>query len=385
MGCTGCSARGMMTSDVMEETVEPGCNKLDSFDWLNDLPESHTENGLVEVRFKNTRKEYFINKNNLPIKRGDVIAVEAQYGHDIGIVSLMGRLVQLQIKKRKINLNREKLLSVYRKATNSDIMKWQEAQGLEKKTMVRTRQIIKDLNLDMKLSDVEYQGDKTKATFYYIADGRVDFRQLIKIIADEFKIRVEMRQIGARQEAALVGGIGSCGRELCCSTWKTNFNSVPTEAAKYQELSSNAQKLAGQCGKLKCCLMYELDNYLEAWEEFPKEVIVLETEKGLHYPFKVDVLKKQVWYSSEKDSASDLDAIDVERIKEIINLNKHGEKPVSLTVNKGVTKKADVGFTNASGSEDLERFSKTNNKRRKNKKRGKYPQGKKRSNRNNNT
>ncbi|NBC82995.1 MAG: hypothetical protein GVY19_06390 [Bacteroidetes bacterium] len=379
MGCSGCSARGFKTNEEEDVLVDSGCNKLDAYDWLDNIPESKNDTKFVEIRFKNTRKEYYVNRSEIPLKRGDIVAVEAQYGHDIGIVSLMGKLAQLQIKKRKLNVTANNANNVYRKATKTDINKWQEAQKLEKPTMVRARHIIKDLGLDMKLSEVEYQGDKTKATFYYIADDRVDFRELIKILADEFKIRIEMKQIGARQEAAMVGGIGSCGRELCCSTWKTNFNSVPTMAAKYQELSSNAQKLAGQCGKLKCCLMYELDNYLESWEEFPKELIELETEKGTYFPFKVDVLKKQVWYSSSKESATDLDVIDVKRIKEVINLNKHGELPVNLTVNKSLPADNKADFTNASGSEDVARFSNQQKTKKKHKNKSRH---KNRNNRN---
>ncbi|NLA48687.1 MAG: hypothetical protein GX876_04400, partial [Bacteroidales bacterium] len=237
-----------------DTTYKPGCNKLDSFNWLSNLPECAAENGIVEIRFKNTRKGFYRNINNLRLEIGDVVAVEASPGHDIGRVSMTGRLVREQLRELKIPPSPEDLKKVYRKARTADIQKWEEAKKLEIPTMLQSRKISAGLNLNMKIGDVEYQGDKTKAIFYYIADERVDFRQLIKVLADEFRVRIEMRQIGARQEAGRIGGIGSCGRELCCSTHITNFNSVTTTHAKYQELSLNPQKLAGQCSKLKCCL-----------------------------------------------------------------------------------------------------------------------------------
>src|SRR5690554_2107677 len=260
------------------------CEKLHATDWLKDI-KGVGENNIVEVRFKNTRKDFYRNVNNLKLKAGDLVAVEASPGHDIGIVSLTGELVTEQMKKYKVTTVNGELRKIYRHARPLDIDKWKEAISLEYETMIRSRQITADLKLNMKIGDVEYQGDRTKAIFYYIADERVDFRELIKVLAERFKVRIEMRQIGARQEAGRIGGIGPCGRELCCSTWMTNFKSVTTNAARYQEISLNPQKLAGQCGKLKCCLNYELDAYLDAQKDFPNTAIPLETEDGTWYHF----------------------------------------------------------------------------------------------------
>lgn len=306
------------------------CGKLDVHNWLQDIDEPGLQSDLVEIRFKNTRKGYFKNVNNLRLEKGDVVAVEASPGHDIGIVSMVGELVRLQAKKNKVNFKAGEPRKIYRKAKPTDIDKWQEAMSLEHKTMLKSRKIAEDLKLNMKIGDVEYQGDKTKAIFYYIADDRVDFRQLIKRLADEFKIRVEMRQIGARQEAGRIGGVGPCGRELCCSSWMSQFISVTTNSARYQEVSLNPQKLAGQCSKLKCCLNYELDVYLDEREDFPNTSIRLETEKGTAYHFKTDVFKRLLWYSYDNQEVLNPICLSVDKVKEIIQMNKKGKRPDNL-------------------------------------------------------
>ena len=311
-------------------TYKPGYNKLDSFNWLQDIPESLNENEIVEIRFKNTRKGFFRNVNNLRLEIGDVVAVEASPGHDIGRVSMTGRLVREQIKELKVAPSVDDMKKVYRKAKAVDIQKWEEAKKLETPTMLRSRKISEELKLNMKIGDVEYQGDKTKAIFYYIADERVDFRQLIKVLADEFKVRIEMRQIGARQEAGRIGGIGSCGRELCCATYITNFISVTTTHAKYQELSLNPQKLAGQCSKLKCCLNFEVDCYIDAQRSFPSKEIPLETLESNAYFQKMEVHKGIYWYSLDPHSTANIVAIPVQRVREIQILNKKGVKPDRL-------------------------------------------------------
>lgn len=307
-------------------TYKPGYNKLDSFNWLKDLPEIPDENDIVEIRFKNTRKGFFRNVNGLRLEIGDVVAVEASPGHDIGRVSMIGQLVTEQLKRLKVHPSPDDLKKVYRKAKAVDIQKWEEAKKLEITTMLRSRKISEELKLNMKIGDVEYQGDKTKAIFYYIADERVDFRQLIKVLADEFRVRIEMRQIGARQEAGRIGGIGSCGRELCCATHITNFISVTTTHAKYQELSLNPQKLAGQCSKLKCCLNFELDCYVDAQRSFPPRDIPLEALDCTAYFQKVEVHKGLYWYSTDPHSNANLIAIPVQRVKEIQAINRKGKK-----------------------------------------------------------
>jgi cell fate regulator YaaT (PSP1 superfamily) len=335
---------------------QEGCTKLSVFDWLRDIPHGISEEDLVEVRFKNTRKAYYRNVNALNLKPGDMIAVEASPGHDIGMVSLTGPLVLNQLRKYRINPDEYEFRKVYRKAKLADLEKWKEAIALEHHTMLRSRKITQMLKLDMKVGDVEYQGDKTKAIFYYIADDRVDFRELIKYMAEEFKIRVEMRQIGARQEAGRIGGIGSCGRELCCSTWLTNFVTVTTTVARNQELSFNPQKLAGQCGKLKCCLNYEVDAYLDAQKDFPSAEIVLETREGKAYHQKTDIFKRMMWYSFDSSAATNLIPITVERVMEIIRLNKQGiivDKLTDVDLTKVVE---EVGYMNAAGQESLTRF-----------------------------
>jgi cell fate regulator YaaT (PSP1 superfamily) len=305
---------------------KPGYNKLDSFNWLNDMPINPTEDDIVEIRFKNTRKGFFRNVNSLRLDIGDVVAVEASPGHDIGRVSMVGYLVNEQLKKVKIQPSSNDLKKVYRIAKPVDIQKWDEAKKLETQTMLRSREMTEELKLNMKIGDVEYQADKTKAIFYYIADERVDFRQLIKVLAEEFRVRIEMRQIGARQEAGRIGGIGSCGRELCCSTYITNFISVTTTHAKYQDLSLNPQKLAGQCGKLKCCLNFELDCYVDAQRSFPPKDIPLEASDCTAYFQKMEVHKGIYWYSTDPHSSANMVALPIQRVKEIQALNKKGTK-----------------------------------------------------------
>lgn len=313
-------------------TYKPGYNKLDSFDWLKDVPECGSDNEIVEIRFKNTRKGFYRNVNSLRLEVGDIVAVEASPGHDIGRVSMTGRLVKEQLGELKVLPSPDDMKKVYRKAKAVDIQKWEEAKQLEVPTMLRSRQISEELKLNMKIGDVEYQGDKTKAIFYYIADERVDFRQLIKVLAEEFRVRIEMRQIGARQEAGRIGGIGSCGRELCCSTYITNFISVTTTHAKYQELSLNPQKLAGQCGKLKCCLNFEVDCYVDAQKSFPSREIPLETADTTAWFQKMEVHKGIYWYSTDQHCSTDLIAIPVQRVREIQALNKKGIKPEKFLV-----------------------------------------------------
>ena len=338
-----------------ENSSHASCCKLNATNWLYDIPHNITEDDLVEIRFKNTRKGYYRNVNALNLEAGELVAVEASPGHDIGMVSLTGPLAVNQMVKNGISPKDTEFRKIYRKTKQTDIDKWKEAIALEQKTMIRSRHIALDLNLNMKIGDVEYQGDKTKAIFYYIADERVDFRELIKVLADEFRIRVEMRQIGARQEAGRIGGIGSCGRELCCSTFVSNFVSVTTTVARQQELSLNPQKLAGQCGKLKCCLNYEVDVYLDAREEFPSPEIILETEEGKAFHQKTDIFKRFMWYSFDSVHATNLIAVPVERVKEIIQLNKRGQVVDRLLL-KTMEEAEPIGYMNAVGQESLTRF-----------------------------
>ncbi len=303
--------------------------QLNTYDWLADIPGNAEESDMVEVQFKNTRKGYFRNSNKIPLEKGDIVAVEATPGHDIGVVTLTGRLVPLQMKKANIKSEAE-IKRIYRKAKPVDMDKYNEAKSREHDTMIRARQIALDLNLNMKIGDVEYQGDGNKAIFYYIADERVDFRQLIKVLAEAFHVRIEMKQIGARQEAGRIGGIGPCGRELCCATWMTSFVSVSTSAARFQDISLNPQKLAGQCAKLKCCLNYEVDCYVEAQKRLPSREIELETKDGIFYFFKADILSNQITYSSDKNIPANLVTISGRRAFEIIGLNRRGIKPESL-------------------------------------------------------
>ena len=303
--------------------------QLNTYDWLADIPGNAEESDMVEVQFKNTSKGYFRNSNKIPLEKGDIVAVEATPGHDIGVVTLTGRLVPLQMRKANIKSEAD-IKRIYRKAKPVDMDKYNEAKAREHSTMIRARQIALDLNLNMKIGDVEYQGDGNKAIFYYIADERVDFRQLIKVLADAFHVRIEMKQIGARQEAGRIGGIGPCGRELCCATWMTSFVSVSTSAARYQDISLNPQKLAGQCAKLKCCLNYEVDCYVEAQKRLPSKEIELETKDGVFYFFKADILSNQITYSTDKSIPANLVTISGRRAFEVIGLNKRGIKPESL-------------------------------------------------------
>jgi cell fate regulator YaaT (PSP1 superfamily) len=342
--------------------------KLNVFDWLKDIPKGIKKENLFEVRFKNTRKGYFLNTSGIRLAVGDIVAVESSPGHDIGIVSLKGPLVLHQLKKLNLSPTHE-FKTIYRKAKPNDIEKWKEAIDLETETMIESRKITADLKLNMKIGDVEYQGDKTKAIFYYIADERVDFRQLIKVLAEKFRIRVEMRQIGARQEAGRIGGIGSCGRELCCSTWINNFVSVTTNAARHQELSLNPQKLAGQCSKLKCCLNYEIDSYMNERKDFPSQNIELNTSLGKATHLKTDVYRHIMWYIVSDSGNSNIVPLSIEKVNDIILLNKKGEIPEITTIKTSATVVAEpLDFTNVVGQESLTRFD---NKKKKKKKRKK--------------
>jgi cell fate regulator YaaT (PSP1 superfamily) len=309
-----------------------GNSKLNTYDWLCDIPESEQATGFVEVQFKNTRKGYYLNDSNIPLEKGDVVAVEATPGHDIGLVSLTGKLVLLQMRKNNVRRENGDIKRIYRIAKPSDMDKYAEAKAREHETMIRSRQLASDLGLNMKIGDVEYQGDGNKAIFYYIADERVDFRQLIKVLAETFRVRIEMKQIGSRQEAGRIGGIGPCGRELCCSSWMTNFVSVATDAARFQDISMNPQKLAGQCAKLKCCFNYEVDAYVEAQKQMPSRKITLETKEHTYFYFKADVFKKEITYSTDKAVAANIVTIPAERVFEVMALNRKGFKPKTLTV-----------------------------------------------------
>jgi cell fate regulator YaaT (PSP1 superfamily) len=312
------------------------CTKLNTYDWLSDIPETDETTDYVEVQFKNTRKAYYLNSNKIPLEKGDVVAVESSPGHDVGTVTLTGKLAVLQMKKRRIRPDTE-IKRVFRKARPNDLEKFEEAKAKEHETMIRSRKIAERLGLQMKIGDVEYQGDGNKAIFYYIADERVDFRQLIKDLAETFRVRIEMKQIGARQEAGRIGGIGPCGREMCCSGWMSNFVSVSTGAARLQDISLNPQKLAGQCAKLKCCINYEVDSYMEAQRRFPSREIPLETKDSTYYHFKTDVFGNQMQYSTDKHIAANLVTISSERAYEVINLNRKGQKPDLLSADENET------------------------------------------------
>ncbi len=345
------------------------CLKLGITNWLADVPNILNPGQIVEVRFKNTRKDYYRNGNELKLQPGDLVAVESNPGHDIGVVSLTGDLVLEQMKKRKVSFINGEFRKIYRKAKPVDIEKWREAIILEHPTMIKSRQIAAELQLDMKIGDVEYQGDKTKAIFYYIADERVDFRMLIKRLAEDFHVRIEMKQIGARQEAGRIGGIGPCGRELCCSTWISSFISVTTNSARYQDLSMNPQKLAGQCGKLKCCLNYEVDIYLDAQRDFPPTHVPLETEKGRFFFQKADILEGIYWYSAQNsESSSAMVPLHVSKVKEILHLNSSGVRPDKLESEKSQSAAgAGETFQNMAGQESINRFDKTEVSRRRKK------------------
>ena len=347
-----------------------GCGRqdrqLNTYDWLADVPGNAQSTDLVEVQFKNTRKGYYHNVNNLDLKKGDIVAVEANPGHDIGVVTLTGKLVELQVKKANLK-SPDDIKRIYRLAKPVDMEKYREAKSREHATMIQSRQIAKNLNLQMKIGDVEYQGDGNKAIFYYIADERVAFRQLIKVLAETFHVRIEMKQIGARQEAGRIGGTGPCGRELCCATWMKNFVSVSTGAARFQDISLNPQKLAGMCAKLKCCLNYEVDNYVEAGRKLPSKEIMLQTQDNDYYLFKSDILAGMVTYSTDKKIPSNIETISAARAFEVIEMNKRGEKPLSL-VEDGSVKKQDKPIDLLAG-ESITRFDKAK-KKKKNKSRG---------------
>ena len=338
--------------------------KLHAYDWLDDLPTPPNASDLVEVQFKNTRKAYYRNSTGLQLKMGDTVAVESSPGHDIGTVTLQGRLVYLQMHKNHVNPQNYEFKRIYRIARPTDIEKWEEAKGLEHETMLEARKIAQDLHLNMKIGDVEYQGDRTKAIFYYIADERVDFRELIKVLADRFRVRIEMRQIGARQEAGRIGGIGPCGREMCCATWMTSFISVSTHSARVQDLSLNPVKLAGQCGKLKCCLNYELASYIDAIRSFPPTDKPLETADGTYYFFKYDIFKRIMWYSPQKDSPSNIVAVDADHVAEIQRMNAEGKKPDDIGGKQQTVANEEESYSSVLElDDDLTRFDSKGGKR----------------------
>lgn len=365
-GCEGCR-QGQCHNcewgdDRLRGIAACGCGRSDhqlhSFDYLADIPGNKDATDFVEVQFKNTRKGFFRNDNHLDLKKGDIVAVEALPGHDIGVVTLTGKLVILQMQKANLKQGAE-VRRVYRKARQTDIEKYEEAKSREHATMIRSRQIAKDLNLQMKIGDVEYQGDGNKAIFYYIADQRVDFRKLIKVLAETFRVRIEMKQIGARQEAGRIGGIGPCGRELCCATWMKNFNSVSTAAARFQDITPNPQKLAGQCAKLKCCLNYEVDTYMEATRSLPEKNVQLETQDGTYYYFKADILARTIAYSTDRNIPANLETISAERAWEIIRMNAKGQRPLSLRTEDNEVPKGPVDLAE---QDDLTRFDKVKKK-----------------------
>lgn len=342
--------------------------QLNTYDWLADIPGNNDESDLVEVQFKNTRKGYYRNSNKIPLEKGDIVAVEATPGHDIGVVTLTGRLVPLQMRKANIKSEND-IKRIYRKAKAVDMEKYEEAKAREHSTMIRARQIAQNLNLDMKIGDVEYQGDGNKAIFYYIAEGRVDFRQLIKVLAEAFRVRIEMKQIGARQEAGRIGGIGPCGRELCCATWMTSFVSVSTGAARLQDISLNPQKLAGQCAKLKCCLNYEADCYVEAQKRLPSKEIALETQDATYFYLKADILSNQITYTTDKSNPVNTVVISGKRAFEIIALNKRGVKPDNLTEDLShIAPKKPVDLVEQESLTRFDRNKKSNSRNKKKKK-----------------
>ena len=338
--------------------------KLYCYDWLDDIPGSFTASDVVEVQFKNTRKGFYRNTSNLQLNIGDIVAVEANPGHDIGEVTLTGLLVEKQMRKANVKPDSE-LKRIFRHARPADIDKWEEAKAKENDTMIRARKIAEDLHLNMKIGDVEYQGDGNKAIFYYIADERVDFRTLIRVLAETFKVRVEMRQIGARQEAGRIGGIGPCGRPLCCSQWMTKFNSVGTGAARIQDLSMSPQKLAGQCAKLKCCINFETAVYAEAQKQIPGKDIQLETKDNLYYLFKSDILARMVTYSTDRKIPANLVTISAERAFEIVALNKQGIKPDSLLTDDQRAEDEQKKVVDLAEQDDLTRFDKSRRRKKK--------------------
>lgn len=371
--CSGCSDGCCGSKNT---AVHRDCRgKLHCFNWLSDVPGGYADDEMVEVQFKNTRKGFYLNSLNLPLEIGDLVVVEAQPGHDVGRVTMTGALVRLQMRKVNFKPTAE-VRRVFRKVKPEDIQKFEEAKARENDTMIRSRQIAESLGLNMKIGDVEYQGDGTKAIFYYIADERVDFRQLIKVLADTFKIRIEMKQIGARQEAGRVGGIGPCGRPLCCSSWMTNFMSVSTSAARYQDISLNPQKLAGQCAKLKCCLNFEIDAYVEASKKLPPRNVRLETADNLYYHFKTDVFKGEITYSTDKNIAANLVTLDPARVFEIIEMNKAGQKPLTLRADGADKEDPRAAYNDLLDQNELTRFDKKKKKhKKKNKNKNKNAEG----------
>ena len=335
-------------------------------DWMSDVPQTGDETDLVEVQFKNTRKGYYHNSEHLPLEKGTIVMVEANPGCDMGEVTLVGRLVPVQIKKNHINTERYEIRNVLRVANEADMQRAEEAHAKEQETMIKARQLAKSLGLEMKIGDVEYQGDGSKAIFYYIAEGRVDFRQLIKVYAETFRVRIEMKQIGARQEAGRIGGTGPCGRELCCSTWMTQFVSVGTGAARLQNISLNPQKLAGQCAKLKCCLNYEIPVYEEAVKKLPSRHQSLETQDATYYFFSADAIKGEVTYSTDAHRPVNLQTISAKQAKDIIDMNRRGEKPITLGGKQSSAEIVEIDYQNVVGQDDLTRFDKKKNNRNKN-------------------
>lgn len=379
MGCSSCATGKDGTPKGCKNNGTcgtDGCNKLSVFDWLSNmtLPQGMLPFNFVEVRFKNGRKHFYKNSEDISLSMGDVVATEASPGHDVGVVSLVGELVRVQMKKKKVRLDDPEILKIYRKASQKDIDIWQRSRQREEQIRGKSREIAIRLNLKMKISDVEFQGDGSKATFYYTAEDRVDFRQLIKEFAKEFSTRIEMRQIGFRQEASRLGGIGSCGRELCCSTWLTDFRAVNTSAARYQQLSLNPQKLAGQCGKLKCCLNYELDTYLDALKGFPKSDLKLHTEKGVAVCQKTDIFKGLLWYAYEGEWST-WHILDVAQANKIIEANEKKEPVGSLEeFATELQPENEPEFSDGVGQESLTRFDKkAETKKRKNKRRRRKP------------
>ena len=365
--------------DELNCTYRRGCCKLEDYDWLQGVTQNQFAD-IFEVRFKNTRKGFYVNASNQSIKMGDMVIVEAQSGHDLGIVTLEGPLVGRQMRCKGIDPETVELKKIYRRAKQLDIEKWQEAIAREQETMIRARQIAVELGLEMKIGDVEFQGDGTKAIFYYIADGRVDFRQLIKVFAEEFRIRIEMKQIGARQEAGLIGGLGVCGRELCCANYITNFKSITTAAARCQDLSLNPQKLAGQCGKLKCCLNYEVATYMDAQARLPKVSEPLDFEDGLAYLVKTDILRGIMYFSYEKGSLANIYPLDASEVREIIKMNRNGVRPESL---KTEPEPEIPEFITAVGDDSITRFDTPKRKKNRNGRGGGKGQQQRQSGRNN--
>ncbi len=373
MGCTNCSSVSGSSSvsggcKSSGSCSTSGCDKLNVYSWLTGMePARYSNFDIVEIKFKNTRKEFFRNSNKLDIHPGEPVILETTSGYDIGIVSMLGELVNRRMRIKKQDTDSKDILKILRKPNQAEIEKWQLSLQQERPTMLKARHIANELKLQMKISDVEYQADGSKATFYYTAEARVDFRELIRHLAEQFKVRIEMRQIGSRQEAGRLGGIGSCGRELCCSTWLTDFRSVSTNAARYQQIAINPQKLAGQCGKLKCCLNYELDSYMDALKDFPSTEVKLQTEKGKAYCFKSDIFKGLMWFSYMGES-SKMVVLTTSRVHEIIELNKKGEKPIDLEYFADFTEEIEQEpeFGNVVGQDSLTRFD-VKNKRSKNK------------------